>query len=87
LAYAYAKQHRLDAIEDDGLHLAAADGTKTIVNADTVVLAVGTNRNPDFREELTARGIEYHVAGDSAENSPGTIAGAIHDGFWAGMKV
>ncbi len=81
------KQHRLNAIEDDGLHLAAADGTKTIVNADTVVLAVGTNRNPDFREELTARGIEYHVAGDSAENSPGTIAAAIHDGFWAGMKV
>ncbi|MGD9563501.1 MAG: FAD-dependent oxidoreductase [Pyrinomonadaceae bacterium] len=81
------KQHRLDAIEDDGLHLIAADGTQTIVTADTVVVAVGTNRNPDFHEELTARGIEYHVVGDSAENSPGTIAGAIHDGFWAGMRV
>ena len=63
------------------------DGVTFTIECDTVVVAAGTLRNPTFVREIEARGLEYHIVGDCGDASPGTLAGAIHDGFWAGMKV
>jgi NADPH-dependent 2,4-dienoyl-CoA reductase/sulfur reductase-like enzyme len=79
--------HRLVSIEEDGLRVAGPGGTTLAIECDTAVIAVGTRRNRTFAEEILARGIECHVVGDCAEGSPGTLAGAIHDGFRAGMRV
>ena len=80
-------EHRLVSIEADGLRATGPDGTTIAVECDTVVMAVGTRRNPTFEAEIRARGLECHVVGDCADGSPGTLAGAIHDGFKAGMSV
>lgn len=79
--------HRLASIEEDGIRVTAADGAMIAIACDTVVMAVGTRRNPTFAGEISARGLECHVVGDCREGSPGTLAGAIHDGFDAGMAV
>lgn len=79
--------HRLLGIDDAGVHLAANDGGARCVKADQVVMAVGIRRNASFRDELTALGLECHVVGDCADDSPGTIAAAIRAGFRAGMSV
>ena len=79
--------HRLVSIEADGLRATGPDGTTIAVECDTVVMAIGTRRNPTFAEEIAARGLECHVVGDCAEGSAGTLAGAIRDGFKAGMRV
>jgi NADPH-dependent 2,4-dienoyl-CoA reductase/sulfur reductase-like enzyme len=80
-------QHRVLSVEEDGLRVAASDGTALSIACDTVVIAAGTRRNPTFAGEIIARGIECHVEGDCADTSAGTLAGAIHGGFWAGMKI
>jgi NADPH-dependent 2,4-dienoyl-CoA reductase/sulfur reductase-like enzyme len=79
--------HRLASIEEDGLRAIAPDGGTLTVACDTVVMAIGTRRNPTFADDIAARGLECHVVGDCREGSPGTLAGAIHDGFEAGMAV
>jgi len=80
-------QHRVLSVEPDGLRVAAPDGRTLLLECDTVVIAAGTRRNPTFAQEISTRGIECHVVGDCADTSTGTLAGAIHDGFRAGMKV
>jgi len=80
-------QHRVLWVDAEGLRVATPDGTTLSIDCDTVVIAAGTRRNPTFAEAITARGIECHVVGDCSDKSPGTLAGAIHEGFWAGMKV
>jgi 2,4-dienoyl-CoA reductase-like NADH-dependent reductase (Old Yellow Enzyme family)/thioredoxin reductase len=80
-------KHRVASVEADGLRVATPDGATIAIECDTVVMAVGTRRNQTFAEEIAARGLECHVVGDCREGSPGTIAGAIRDGFWAGMAV
>jgi 2,4-dienoyl-CoA reductase-like NADH-dependent reductase (Old Yellow Enzyme family)/thioredoxin reductase len=66
---------------------AAAQGDSRELACDTVVVAAGTRRQETFESDIRSRGIECHVIGDCAEQSAGTIAGAIRDGFWAGMHV
>jgi NADPH-dependent 2,4-dienoyl-CoA reductase/sulfur reductase-like enzyme len=80
-------QHRVLSVDAEGLRVATPDGTTLSIECDTVVIAAGTRRNPTFAEAITARGIECHVVGDCSDSSTGTLAGAIHEGFWAGMKV
>ena len=80
-------RHRVLSVEPEGLRVAAPDDTTLSVDCDTVVVAAGTRRNPTFAEEITARGIECLVVGDCSDTSTGTLAGAIHDGFRAGMNV
>ncbi|MFO7693976.1 MAG: FAD-dependent oxidoreductase [Vicinamibacterales bacterium] len=79
--------HRLVSVEADGLRVTGPDGATIAIECDTVVMATGTRRNPTFAGEISARGLECHVVGDCAEGGPGTLAGAIHDGFRAGMSV
>ena len=69
------------------LRVAAPDDTTLSIECDTVVIAAGTRRNPTFAQEIQARGMECHIVGDCSDTSTGTLAGAIHEGFWAGMKV
>ena len=80
-------QHRVESVEADGLRVIPPDGSTRSIPCDTVIVAVGTQRNPTFAEEIEARGLECHIVGDCAEASRGTLADAVHDGFWAGMKV
>jgi NADPH-dependent 2,4-dienoyl-CoA reductase/sulfur reductase-like enzyme len=80
-------QHRVLSVEEDGLCVAASDGTAFSIECGTVVIAAGTRPNPTFTGEIIARGIECHVVGDCSDSSTGTLAGAIHGGFRAGMQV
>ncbi|MCX6551011.1 MAG: FAD-dependent oxidoreductase [Acidobacteria bacterium] len=80
-------RHVVESVEPDGLRVATPDHTTLAIPCDTVVVAAGTRRNATFVQEIQARGLECHVAGDCSDTGTGTLAGAIHDGFWAGMKV
>jgi NADPH-dependent 2,4-dienoyl-CoA reductase/sulfur reductase-like enzyme len=61
--------------------------TRHELRCDTVVSAVGTRRNAVLIDELTDRGIRFLTVGDCAEDSTGTIAGAIHGGFNAALQI
>ncbi|MEI6669213.1 MAG: FAD-dependent oxidoreductase [Acidobacteriota bacterium] len=80
-------RHRVIAVEPGGARVATADGATTWIESDTIVVAAGTRRNATFGDELAAVGVEHHLVGDCSATSAGTLAGAIRDGFWAGIKV
>jgi pyruvate/2-oxoglutarate dehydrogenase complex dihydrolipoamide dehydrogenase (E3) component len=80
-------RHRVVSIEPGGVRVTSPEDASTVIACDTVVIAAGTTRNPTFVDEIHARGIECHVVGDCSDASTGTLAGAMRDGFWAGMKV
>lgn len=66
------------AITDAGVRLKAGD-KEELLPADTVVLAVGCQKNDRLYEQLKARGGEVYVIGDAQK--PRTILDAIHEGF------
>ncbi len=55
------------------------------IEADTVVLALGTEPVDFPVEEFTKAGIETRVIGDA--HDPQGIAEAVRDGYWAGISV
>ncbi len=66
---------------------AEGSATRHELRCDTVVSAVGTRRNAVLIDKLTDRGIRFLTVGDCAEDSTGTIAGAIHGGFNAALQI
>ncbi|ELY74666.1 FAD-dependent oxidoreductase [Natronobacterium gregoryi] len=60
------------------------DGGKTF-DADTVVLATGSEPNDELVDELTDLDLDIYVAGDA--KSPNGIHTAIHDGCEIGRSI
>ncbi|MDO8490561.1 MAG: FAD-dependent oxidoreductase, partial [Dehalococcoidia bacterium] len=76
---------RYDEITDKGVAITTKDGKKTLVEADTVVLAAGAKPNKKLFEELQGKGIELHFIGDACE--PRRIADAMADGARVGREL
>jgi 2,4-dienoyl-CoA reductase (NADPH2) len=55
------------------------------INADTVVLAVGTKSHNPLQDIVSASGIPVKVAGDALQ--PAMVYDAIHQGFIAGREI
>ena len=62
-----------------------SDGGIEEIEADTVVLAVGTHSYNPLQELVAASGIPYRVAGDALQ--PAMVFDAIHQGFTAGREI
>lgn len=61
------------------------DGHVQALNADTVILAVGSVSKGDLIEELRDVSMEVHVIGDAMQ--PRTMLEAIHEGYLVGCKI
>lgn len=60
-------------------------GKSTMVHADSIVLAVGSESVNRLARELKGKVPELYTAGDAVK--PGNAFEAIHEGFMAGLKV
>ena len=69
---------RCSEIKADGITVCGKDNTERSIAADTVVLALGVRPNNALFQELHARGVETHMAGDCWH--PAMIARAVSDG-------
>lgn len=52
-----------DKIDHDGLHLTTGDGTRRVLNVDTVVVCAGQISERTLADRLAERGIAHHVIG------------------------
>ena len=71
-------------ITDDGLKVQMGDSV-TSVEADTVVLAVGTSSYNPLEEKLKAKGINYKICGDA--KAVALAFDAVHGGFQTGKSI
>jgi len=72
------------AVEQGGVRL-VHEGEEELLEADTVVLALGATSNRPLQEVLQRRGVEHRVVGDARR--VGDALQAIHEGFKAGAAV
>jgi len=69
---------RASEITENGLGVVDQDGKKQVLEADTVVFAVGSKSCRELAENLEGKVPELYVAGDCAR--PRKIFEAIHEG-------
>jgi 2,4-dienoyl-CoA reductase (NADPH2) len=72
------------AIRPEGV-LLQKDGAEQLLEADSVVLAVGTRSSNELERVLQVRGLPYRLVGDAAK--PAMVFDAVHQGFMAAMAV
>lgn len=73
---------RCTRIQEHGIAIIDREKKEQFIQADTVVLSVGVERNNSLFPLLKEKGIEVHLAGDCWQ--VGKIASAISDGFRLG---
>ena len=76
---------KIDSITDKGVTVVDKERHKTILEADTIVLALGTKSTNRLARELMGKVKELHVVGDAKE--PRRIRDAISRGFLAGYEM
>ncbi len=72
-------------IEDGGVVLAGSDGKETTLEAERVVIAVGSRPDNRLFDEIRALGYEVHQIGDCRE--PRSAKAAVHEGAVLGRKI
>jgi 2,4-dienoyl-CoA reductase-like NADH-dependent reductase (Old Yellow Enzyme family)/thioredoxin reductase len=85
LPIAFLTNTRCSEIKADGITVSGKENTERFIKANTVVLALGVRPNNALFQELHARGIETHMAGDCWH--PGMIARAVSDGSRLGYTL
>ena len=65
-------------ITDEGVTAVDMNGDKRLIEADTIVLAVGFKSNNELAERLSSLVPDFYTIGDCVK--PGKIMGAIHSG-------
>jgi 2,4-dienoyl-CoA reductase (NADPH2) len=75
---------KVTAITDQGVEIERG-GSREILEADTVVLAVGAVSSRDLYEALKATGRDVRLVGDAKE--PRRIVEAIQEGFAAALEI
>jgi 2,4-dienoyl-CoA reductase (NADPH2) len=73
------------AVTSAGLEVEREEEGKTLLPADTVVLAAGSRSVNSLESELTGAGFETRVVGDAV--SPRNALEAIKEGFFAGLDI
>jgi pyruvate/2-oxoglutarate dehydrogenase complex dihydrolipoamide dehydrogenase (E3) component len=74
-----------EEITEQGVAITNSEGQSHVIEADTIVLAVGARPNRALLDVLKDRVPEVHLAGDCVE--PRDIMAAIADGARAGRAV
>ncbi|MFC1962933.1 FAD-dependent oxidoreductase [Chloroflexota bacterium] len=74
-----------EEIMEQGVAITNREGQSHVIEADTIVLAVGARPNRALLNELKERVSEVHLAGDCVE--PRDIMGAVADGARVGRAV
>lgn len=78
------EKHRLSAVED-GKVILECDGQKKVLDADTIVIAVGFRPAPSIAQELQGCGAVVYEIGDGQKVS--TILHAVWDGYEVGNSI
>jgi 2,4-dienoyl-CoA reductase-like NADH-dependent reductase (Old Yellow Enzyme family)/thioredoxin reductase len=72
-------------IEDDGARVVDKDGMKLFIEAEKVIIAIGTRPHNTLYEKIKSLGYEIHQIGDCLE--PGTAKTAIYESAVLGRKI
>lgn len=75
---------KAEAVTDRGLVVTCKEGRK-LIEADTIVMAVGASPNNELTDELKKKVSELYVIGDASE--PRRIGDAIAEGFRIGREL
>ena len=73
------------AVSDQGVHIETAGGERTVLEVDTVVLAIGSRSNKFLLQEVGNRIKEVYAIGDSV--APGKISRCINDAVELGLRI
>jgi hypothetical protein len=76
---------RLSKIEADGATVVDKDGMKLFIEAEKVIIAIGTRPYKKLYEKIKSSGYEIHQIGDCLE--PGTAKTAIFESAILGRKI
>ncbi len=76
---------KLEEITDQGAVVSDKEGVKRVIEADSVVLALGFTPRKTLYEALKGMAPEVYAIGDSIE--PRGIGNAIHEGFFRGSTI
>ena len=76
---------RLSLIEDDGVTVVDKDGIKLFIEAQKVIIAIGTRPGNTLYEKIKFLGYEIHQIGDCLE--PRTAKAAIYESAVLGRKL
>jgi pyruvate/2-oxoglutarate dehydrogenase complex dihydrolipoamide dehydrogenase (E3) component len=76
---------KYEGITSSDLVLTTKDGLRKTIEADTIILAAGSQPNKRLFEELKGMASEIYLVGDCVE--PRTIRDAINEGFRVGCKI
>ncbi len=74
-----------EEVTPKGLVLTTKDGERKTIEANTIVLAVGSIPDKKLYEQVKGKVPEIHLAGDCVE--PRTIRDAIADGYLTGLQI
>ena len=55
---------RISAVTDEGAVVLANDGTESVIEADTVIFAIGLKSNKSYAHDLLGSGIAVYEVGD-----------------------
>lgn len=77
--------HRLSRIESDGVIVSGPDGDEKKIEAQRVVIAIGTRSEDAIHKEVKALGFETHIIGDCLD--PRTAKAALLDGARLGRSI
>ena len=78
-------EHRLLQVGKNSLVVAGPDGSETIIEAQRVVVAIGTRQDDTIHQKIKSLGYETHVIGDCLE--PRTAKSAIYEGAKLGRSI
>ena len=76
---------RLSTIEDDGVMVVDKDGMKLFVEAEKVIIAIGTRPRNTLYNKIKSLGYEIYQIGDCLE--PRTVKVAIYESAVIGRKI
>jgi pyruvate/2-oxoglutarate dehydrogenase complex dihydrolipoamide dehydrogenase (E3) component len=78
-------EHRLLRVGKDSLVVVGPDGIDHIIEAQRVVVAIGTRQDDTIHQQIKSLGYETHVIGDCLE--PRTAKAAIYEGAKLGRSI
>ena len=80
-------KHTLKEVTANGIVVIDENGNNIAIEADSVVLATGARANDTLEKELQERGIPVCSIGDCAQGGPRKLIDAVHEGYFAALKI
>lgn len=77
---------RAEEISDGGVAVSNADGTRTLLECDSVILSMGVRPRSEIVAELSGISDYTYVIGDCSSQA-GNITSAVREGFYAAMNI